>query len=943
MSAGFVGRQAELAVLESVCSNAKAESRPAAALISGLPGSGKSRLLAELRSRQRAVQLNVAGYEAGTGVPLAAAGDLLRALGEIPGAGSLLNELLSATGPTEDRSLEPLRLFEAARRALLGLEGRTLLIVDDLHWVDELSLALCSYLIRSAETEQKGLAIIAASRPAAGGAAFHDSLIKELGADRVTEVELGPLESADGVQLVRQLAPQLSAQRATELWTQSKGSPFWLAILASSDGMQDLAAYIAARQRGLGRDARRLLALLAVATRPLAVSELESVMVWDQSRTDQAVAELDRVGLTVMQGIAVGLAHDLIRMSAMAQLSGVVQRQLHVQLATWLERQADADVQLLHEALVHRRIAGLDVNELALRVLQSPRRRLLGREGLDELAHIADAEGFSEPLGIALRLSVAQLASELGEQQFALDRWTALASSVSDRTLRATAYLAASHAASRVVERREQAFPLLDLAHGQATDDPVLLVEIESHRANLLQLLTPRVDEGRAAAFQAAETARQLWGDPPVEITSRERDAYVAALQGAFDASVVEEDAAAQLRIAEEMTQVARGSEEGAIWAAQSRAMALMFVGRVGEAIDSGRRAWVQARERMLPMLTIEAGTTLVGKLIDIGRLGEAEEVISECLELERRLAGSAERLARGKLGNWSIHNLRHQIWLSRGDWREAISSLEHEITLQPDPHFRMHLHWHIVGWLARCGDRARGQDVDRHAVAGRQDAMAAGCRRCTRELALRTAEAFVRLGRIEEAEKELQAFDDVASPAWVDDALWRRHIGALIATSKGDPRGVEELEVVLAERKRLGLASSVLWTRLDLAAALVGTDSRRAAEEFRKAGDEAAAMGASTQQQLAELALRRLGVRTWRRGQVAAGERAMDRLSQREKQIATLIAAGNSNPEIASTLFLSRKTVERHVSNILARTGARNRTDLAGLLSAQESGQHSG
>jgi len=49
-----------------------------------------------------------------------------------------------------------------------------------------------------------------------------------------------------------------------------------------------------------------------------------------------------------------------------------------------------------------------------------------------------------------------------------------------------------------------------------------------------------------------------------------------------------------------------------------------------------------------------------------------------------------------------------------------------------------------------------------------------------------------------------------------------------------------------------------------------------------------------------------------------------VDRLSERERQIATLIAAGKSNPEIASRLFLSRKTVERHVSNILARTGTR-------------------
>jgi DNA-binding CsgD family transcriptional regulator len=937
MSAGFVGRRVELAVLESVCSSAKAEGRPTAALVSGLPGSGKTRLLAELRTRQRATpQLIITGYESGARVPLAAAADMLRELGKVSGAGEILHEFLFGRSPTDDRSLEPLRLFEAARRALLGHQGPILLVVDDFHWADELSLALCSYLIRSAEAEQKELALVAAARPAGGGAAFRDSLIRELGSNRVSTVELGPLERDEGIQLIQELAPQLSSQRAAEAWTQSNGSPFWLGVVARSDAQQDLAGYMAAKQRGLGRDASRLLALLAVAARPLAVSELEAVMAWDPTRTEQAVAELERSGFAVGRGIAVGLAHDLIRASAMAQLSAPLRRELHALLATFLERQATADVQLLHEALVHRREAGMDGKELALRVLQSPRRRLLGPEGLHELAYLADAEGFSDPLGTALHLSVAELASELGEQKIALDRWTVVASSVSDPTLRATAYLAASRAASSLIERKEEAFSLLELARSQATDEAVLSVEIESHRANLLQVQKHRGDEGRRAAFEAAEKARQLWGSPPVEVNSRERDAYIAALQVAFDSALVEENGPAQLQIAEEMADVARGSEEGSIWAEQDRASALMFVGRVGEAIDSARRAWSQARERMLPMLTLAAGSSLASKLIDTGRFDEADEVITECLDLERRVAGSRERFAMVKVGNWSIHDLHHQIWLSRGDWRDAIASLEREVMLQSEPHFRMHLHWHIFVWLARCGDRARSMEIERHIEASRQDAVAADCRRCARELTLKTAEAFARLGRIEDAEKELHAWDEDGRPGHMNDVLWRRHVAALIALATRDAGGIAELEAVLAERRRLGLVGALLWTRLDLAGALPGSDRQRAAEEFRQAGDEAAAVGASTEQQLADLGLRRLGVRTWRRGQATRGEHVMERLSERERQIATLIAAGNSNPEIASSLFLSRKTVERHVSNILARTGARNRTDLARLLSTQ-------
>ena len=72
MSSGFVGRRVELAQLDSICSRTNAESGPAAALISGLPGSGKTRLLAELRGRQRAaVKLSITGYESAIEVPLA--------------------------------------------------------------------------------------------------------------------------------------------------------------------------------------------------------------------------------------------------------------------------------------------------------------------------------------------------------------------------------------------------------------------------------------------------------------------------------------------------------------------------------------------------------------------------------------------------------------------------------------------------------------------------------------------------------------------------------------------------------------------------------------------------------------------------------------------------------------------------------------------------------
>jgi non-specific serine/threonine protein kinase len=54
------------------------------------------------------------------------------------------------------------------------------------------------------------------------------------------------------------------------------------------------------------------------------------------------------------------------------------------------------------------------------------------------------------------------------------------------------------------------------------------------------------------------------------------------------------------------------------------------------------------------------------------------------------------------------------------------------------------------------------------------------------------------------------------------------------------------------------------------------------------------------------------------------------DGLTPREVEVLRLLAAGHSNPEIAATLVLSVKTVERHLANAYAKIGARGRVEAA-------------
>ena len=67
------------------------------------------------------------------------------------------------------------------------------------------------------------------------------------------------------------------------------------------------------------------------------------------------------------------------------------------------------------------------------------------------------------------------------------------------------------------------------------------------------------------------------------------------------------------------------------------------------------------------------------------------------------------------------------------------------------------------------------------------------------------------------------------------------------------------------------------------------------------------------------------------------ATDRRPDPLGKREREVATLIAEGLSNKEIASRLFISERTVETHVYNILNKLGFHSRSSIASWVSTPE------
>jgi DNA-binding CsgD family transcriptional regulator len=116
-----------------------------------------------------------------------------------------------------------------------------------------------------------------------------------------------------------------------------------------------------------------------------------------------------------------------------------------------------------------------------------------------------------------------------------------------------------------------------------------------------------------------------------------------------------------------------------------------------------------------------------------------------------------------------------------------------------------------------------------------------------------------------------------------------------------------------------------------DAAVLLAGdgqTPAARAA--YTDALDIYTTLGAAWDTRRADARLRPLGLRRGVRGPRRRPTTGWQALTASELKIATLVAAGRSNPDIAVELFLSRSTVQTHVSHILAKLGAHSRIEIA-------------
>jgi DNA-binding CsgD family transcriptional regulator len=153
------------------------------------------------------------------------------------------------------------------------------------------------------------------------------------------------------------------------------------------------------------------------------------------------------------------------------------------------------------------------------------------------------------------------------------------------------------------------------------------------------------------------------------------------------------------------------------------------------------------------------------------------------------------------------------------------------------------------------------------------------------------------------------------------------------VCVARGDNNVTACLREALAGFATAMMPMEVARCRLELATVLAADRPEIAIAEARAAFESFEQLDAPRHVDAAAALLRSLGARP------APGPRANGGLTRRETEVLELLGHGLSNPEISDRLYISRKTVEHHVSNILAKLGLRSRAEAAAYAARTKPG----
>jgi ATP/maltotriose-dependent transcriptional regulator MalT len=188
---------------------------------------------------------------------------------------------------------------------------------------------------------------------------------------------------------------------------------------------------------------------------------------------------------------------------------------------------------------------------------------------------------------------------------------------------------------------------------------------------------------------------------------------------------------------------------------------------------------------------------------------------------------------------------------------------------------------------------------------------------------------ALIETEQIERASASIEELESGAAARGLD--MGARLLGLRARVAKAEARVDTADELFTRALDGLGPDDPFLERTLLLQAhgqlQLERGDRSRGVESLRAALDAFLSVGAEPFAMRVQSDLKKTGARSPRRS-----SRSPLDLTDRERDVAVLVAKGYSNPDAAAELYVSRKAIEYHLQNIYGKLGISSRRELRGL-----------
>ncbi len=908
----LLGRVEECALLDELLDAARSGFGGSLVVV-GDPGLGKTSLLEHAAGSAAGMTvLRARGCETELDLAFSALADLVGGLsdefGRLPPDQAAVLAGALAIGPPREASLFAVLVAAHALVVATARERPLLLVIDDGQWLDTPSRRAVLYLARRAHLEPVAVLIAVRDDDRA-------EVIRSMG---LRELRLDGLGRGDADELLNRVAPELTVEVRGRLIAETEGNPLALIEIPPllDDGQRagtrplpdplpsgrSIERAYQRRVQELRADVQTMLLLIAASeTHDLA----EVMAAADELGVDPAdLGPAEQAGLVVVSGREVVFRHPLVRSAVYHSADPPSRRAAHRAMAASVQGPFAEDRQAWHAA------AGADgpdeaiaimLEQVALRV-----RYRGGRWAATETFQRA-AELTPDPERRAGRLHQAALEALRAGRYEVGERSADAGIAITQRPLtRADLRLVRGRSMLWRAPTSETLRYLVEAADDVQQVDPARAAVLLAEAANVT--LTGDVRVAIELARRAHAIGQQV--GPPLEHLTGYRLGYALLIKGeestarpllqqwldhlhAPGALVVPIDVtyAALAYTWLDEYELSRRLHDGTVLQARAmNAFGLLPFALAGRAELNFRTGdWSAAEEDANESITLglefAQGTLLAFCWIPLIELDAARGNRNECLE--RAISVFEAEAPPAKVYGEAVLGVLH---LGVGELDAAIAHLEASERRLAE-----------FGVAEIATTMALPNLIEAYARAGR------------------TEQAWAELARLEETAERTQRTWTRACAARCRGLLtptgFQRHFRQALELHSSLPNAFDQARTELCFAERLRRAGERTEARQWLRSALT---------VFKK-------LDARCWVNRAEVELRATGERVAARKAPPGSE-----LTAQELQIARLVAAGATNREVAAALFLSTKTVERHLSAAYRKAGVRSRTQLARVVHQQ-------